>query len=294
MSGEAAREGSVAGENFVIAADALQARLGEPGLAIVDASWYLPSQNRDARGEYEAGHIPGAVFFDHDRVVEPASELPHALPAAKLFAQFAGAMGIAADDTVVVYDGPGVFSAPRAWWMFRAMGARNVFLLDGGLDRWKRDGRPTTAEPTKIAPCVFDVDFDASRVAALADVQAALDGTAQIVDMRSAGRFSGTEPEPRPGMRAGHMPGALNLPFTQLAREGSLLPPDELRRVIENAGIDPHKPVIASCGSGVTATVLLLALETLGYPGARLYDGSWAEWGSRTDTAVATGGGKAP
>src|SRR5262245_11065466 len=152
---------------FVIDRDWLQSRLGTPGLSIVDASWYLPAQNRDAKAEYEAGHIPGAVFFDQDAVVDPDSTLPHTLPRPEVFARHAGSMGISADDTIVVYDGPGVFSAPRAWWMFRVMGVYQVFLLDGGLDRWRREGRPLTSEPTKVAPCVFHAAFDESRVISL-------------------------------------------------------------------------------------------------------------------------------
>src|SRR5919197_4865116 len=156
---------------FVIDADWLQSRLGTPGVSIVDASWYLPAQGRNARAEYDAGHIPGAVFFNQDEVVDPDSNLPHTLPRPQVFARYAGSMGVSADDTIVVYDGPGVFSAPRVWWMFRVMGVFQVYLLDGGLDRWKREGRPLTAEPTRVAPCVFHVNFDASRVVSLDEMK---------------------------------------------------------------------------------------------------------------------------
>lgn len=275
---------------FVIDADWLESRLGTPGLSIVDASWYLPAQKRDAQAEYQAGHIPGAVFFDQDLVVEPDSQLPHTLPQPQHFARYVGTMGISADDTIIVYDGPGFFSAPRAWWMFRVMGVFQVYVLDGGLDRWKKEGRPLTAEPTKIAPNVFNVDFDAGRVASLADMKKIVtEGGAQVADARSPGRFAGTEPEPRPGVRSGHMPGARNVPAAELSRDGSLLPLDELRAAIENAGIDLGKPVVTSCGSGVTAAVITLALESLGHKGNRLYDGSWTEWGGLGDTPVATG-----
>ena len=273
----------------------LEERLSRPGMAIVDGSWYLPAQKRDARAEYEAAHIPGAVFFDHDLIVEPNSGLPHALPNPELFAQFAGAMGIAVDDQIVVYDGPGLFSAARVWWMFRAMGAKHVFVLDGGFDRWKAAGRPVTAEPTKIAPCLFKVDFHADMLARLDDVKVAVARhDAQIVDARPAGRFSGAEPEPRPGVRDGHMPGALNLPAATLSADGKLLAPEQLRQAFEKAGVDLEQPVITSCGSGITAGILSLALETIGHKANRLYDGSWAEWATQADTqAVVEGNSKA-
>jgi thiosulfate/3-mercaptopyruvate sulfurtransferase len=275
---------------FVIDGDWLQGRLGTPGLSIVDASWYLPAQGRNAEAEYEAGHIPGAVFFDQDLVVEPDSTLPHTLPRPEVFARHAGSMGISADDTIVVYDGPGLFSAPRVWWMFRVMGVFQVYLLDGGLDRWKKEGRPLTSEPTRVAPCVFHADFDEGRVVWLDEMKAIVgEHRAQVADARSPGRFAGTEPEPRTGVRSGHVPGARSLPASSLARDGSLLPLDELKATIEKAGIDLDKPVVTSCGSGVTAAVITLALESLGQKDNRLYDGSWTEWGGRSDTPVVTG-----
>jgi thiosulfate/3-mercaptopyruvate sulfurtransferase len=275
---------------FIIDADWLQARLGTPGLSVIDASWYLPAQGRDASAEYEAGHIPGAVFFDQDAVVDPDSPLPHALPDARVFARHVGAMGISADDTIVVYDGPGVFSAPRVWWMFRLMGVAEVFVLDGGLDRWKAEGRPLTSEPTKVAPDVFHAECDDTRIASLDDMRRIVaTGESQIADARPQGRFEGTDPEPRPGIRGGHVPGARNLPGLSLSRGGSLLPPEELRRRFAEAGIDLAGPVVTMCGSGVTAAILSLALETLGHSGHRLYDGSWSEWGGQSDTPVATG-----
>jgi len=275
---------------FVVDADWLAGQLGRPGLSIVDASWYLPAQKRDAKAEYEAAHIPGAKFFDHDLVVEPDSNLPHTLPRPAVFAQHAGSMGISSDDTIVVYDGPGLFSAPRAWWMFRVMGAAEVFILDGGLDAWKAQGRPVTAEVTKVAPCVFHADFDEGRVASLADMRAVVaDGSAQIADARSQGRFAGTDPEPRPGIRSGHMPGAHSVPAGSLARDGRLLPVGELRQRLSGAGLDLSKPVVTSCGSGITAAVITLALESVGHGANRLYDGSWTEWGGRSDTPVVTG-----
>ncbi|MET3521330.1 3-mercaptopyruvate sulfurtransferase [Mesorhizobium abyssinicae] len=275
---------------FIVDADWLQQRLGEPGLTIIDASWYLPAQNRDARADYEAAHIPGARFLDQDAISDPDSGLPHTLPSPQNFAQYVGAMGVSADDTIVIYDGPGYFSAPRGWWMFRVMGVFQVYILSGGFDRWKAQGRPVTAEPTKIAPCIFQADFDAARVVGLAEMRRIVDGReSQIADARSAGRFAGTDPEPRAGIRSGHMPGARSVPVTALADNGELLPRDRLRKVIEDAGIDLSKPVVTSCGSGITAAAITLALETLGHTDNRLYDGSWTEWGGLADTPVVTG-----
>lgn len=276
--------------SFVVSADWLQERLGKPGLSIVDGSWYLPAQGRDGRTEYEKTHIPGAVFFDQDKVVAPGSPLPHTLPSPGLFAQFMSSMGVDEKDTVVVYDGPGCFSAPRLWWMLRLMGVRNVFILDGGMDRWRAQGRPVTAEVTKIASSFFDVEYDVARVASFEDMQHIVDeGQVQIADARPAGRFSGADPEPRPGMRSGHMPGAKNVPASSLCHDGSLLPVEELRDVLEKAGIDLSQPIVTSCGSGVTAAVISLALASVGHVDNRLYDGSWAEWGGRADTPVVTG-----
>ncbi|UDL90517.1 3-mercaptopyruvate sulfurtransferase [Mesorhizobium sp. PAMC28654] len=275
---------------FTVDADWLQQRLGEPGLTIIDASWYLPAQKRNARAEYDAAHIPGARFLDQDAVSDPDSVLPHTLPSPRHFSRYVGSMGVSADDTIIVYDGPGFFSAPRAWWMFRAMGVFQTYVLDGGIDGWKAAGRPVTAEPTKMAPSVFHADFDAGRVASLADMRRVVETKeSQIADARGSGRFTGTEPEPRAGVRSGHMPGARNLPYSALSENGKLLPKERLREVIEGAGIDLSKPVITSCGSGITAAVITLALETLGHTQNRLYDGSWTEWGGLSDTPVVTG-----
>lgn len=275
---------------FVVSADWLAERLEQPGLSLVDASWYLPAQNRDARAEYDASHIPGAIFFNQDLVVEPGSDLPHTLPSPETFVQHAGSMGISVDDTIVVYDGPGMFSAPRVWWMFRVMGAANVFLLDGGFDRWKAAGRPVTSQPTKIAPNNFVVAFDKGRVASLAEMKDHVaSGARQVADARPAGRFEGRDPEPRKGVRSGHMPGARNVPAVSLSENGELLPLDRLRQAFAEAGVDLSAPVVTSCGSGVTAAVVTLALESIGHTDNQLYDGSWTEWGGRPDTPVATG-----
>lgn len=275
---------------FIVDADWLQAKLGEPGLVVVDASWYLPAQKRDARAEYDAAHIPGAVFFDHDLISDQDSPLPHTLSSPQDFAKYVGTMGISADDTIVVYDGPGFFSAPRAWWMFRVMGVFQVYILDGGFDRWKAAGRPVTSEPTKIAPGVFHADFDASRVASLEEMRRIVDTkSSQIADARGPGRFTGSEAEPRAGVRSGHMPGAMNVPASMLSENGSFLPKDRLRKMIEGAGLDLSRPIVTSCGSGITAAAITLALESLGHKDNRLYDGSWTEWGSLSDTPVVTG-----
>lgn len=275
---------------FTVDADWLQSRLGTPGISVVDASWYLPAQGRDARAEHGVAHIPGAIFFDQDAVVDPNAPLPHTLPDAATFARHAGSMGISADDTIVVYDGPGMFSAPRVWWMFRIMGVFQVYVLDGGFDRWKADGRPVTSEPTRVAPNFFHVDFDAARVASLQDMlKIVATGESQVADARPAGRFTGDDPEPRAGVRGGHMPGAKSLPASSLSKDGKLLPPEELKKRFEEAGVDLNKPVVTSCGSGITAAVITLALETLGHSANRLYDGSWTEWGGRPDTPVVKG-----
>ncbi len=275
---------------FVVSPDWLETHLHDPGLSVIDASWYLPAQNRDARAEYDAAHIPGAIFFDQDAVIDPDSDLPHTLPTPTEFERHASAMGIARTDTIIVYDGPGMFTAPRVWWMFRIMGAGNVFVLDGGFDNWMADGRPVTAAPTRTAGTAFVPHHTPDPVVDLAAMrQIVEDGSAQIADARGAGRFSGDEPEPRAGMRSGHMPGARSLPYANLSDNGYLKTLDGLRTALADAGIDPDKRVVATCGSGVTAAVIVLALASLGAEDAQLYDGSWAEWGGRADTPVVTG-----
>ncbi|WP_343315995.1 3-mercaptopyruvate sulfurtransferase [Brucella sp. BE17] len=275
---------------FVVSRDWLKERLGKPGIAIVDASWYLPTAGREGHAEYDAAHIPGAVFFDQDLIADKASGLPHTLPSPALFAQHVGAMGITADETVVVYDGPGLFSAPRVWWMFRIMGAKNVVVLDGGFDGWKAAGYQVTNEPTKIAPTLFSPNFNKSAVVDFVEMQEIVtERRSQIADARGAGRFTGQEAEPREGMRSGHMPGARNVPVTTLAQNGELKDLESLRKIFAEAGVDLTRPVVTSCGSGVTAAVITLALASLGHEDNRLYDGSWSEWGSRQHTPVVTG-----
>ena len=275
---------------FVVSADWLEAHLEDPGLSIVDASWYLPAQNRDARAEYEAAHIPRAVFFDHDDGRRPEFR-PCRIrcPTPRTFARHAGAMGISADDTIVVYDGPGLFSAPRAWWMFRTMGVFQVYLLDGGFDSWKAAGRPSRRSRRRLRR-MSSTPISMPR-ASLRCRRCARSLPAATCQSPTPGRPAASQapPEPRPGVRGGHMPGARSLPASALMLDGKLLPADKLRERFAEAGIDLERPVVTSCGSGVTAAIITLALETLGHSANRLYDGSWTEWGSRSDTPVVTG-----
>jgi len=273
--------------SLISAAD-LAVRLGDPNLRIVDASWHL--DGRDARAEFAQAHIPGAVFLDLDAVSDPDSPLPHTLPAPAAFAASAGVLGLSDRNSIVVYDTAGLFSAARVWWMLKTMGARDVRVLDGGLPAWRALDLPVEdGLPPRSDFAVFSPEFEASAVAGLEDVRTALNDGTQVVDARGAARFRGEAPEPRPGVRPGHMPGALNLPYSSLLNpDGAMKRGDALEAAFRDAGVDIDRPVVTTCGSGVTAAILMLGLAELGRS-ARLYDGSWSEWGSPGGGPVQTG-----
>ncbi|KAA2235390.1 3-mercaptopyruvate sulfurtransferase [Salinarimonas soli] len=274
-----------------VSTDWLAERLAAPDIVVVDGSWYLPAQNRDPEAEYLAGHIPGAVRFDIDTVKDTASPLPHMLPSPEAFASAMRALGIGDGQTIVIYDGAGLFSAPRVWWTFRTFGTRDVRILEGGLPAWREAGLPVEEGPQRPrARRHFTARLDHGAVADLTDVRRALaSGSAQLLDARPAERFRGEAPEPRPGLSSGHMPGALNLPATAIIENGRLKSPEAIRAALTEAGVDLARPVITTCGSGVTAAILTAALETVGKPAKALYDGSWTEWASRDDTEIARG-----
>jgi thiosulfate/3-mercaptopyruvate sulfurtransferase len=275
----------------LVSTDWLAKHLRDPDLRVLDASWYLPDAGRDAKAEYEAAHIPGARFFDIDEISDQRSSLPHMAPSSEKFISRMRAMGVGDGHQVVVYDGAGLFSAARVWWTFRLMGKTDVAVLDGGFPKWCAEGRETEDMP----PVVRDRHMTVSRQNHLVkDVtqvaHAAKLGEAEIIDARSAARFRGEAAEPRPGLRSGHVPGSKSLPFAEvLNADGTMKSPAALKQVFEAAGVDLSKPAITSCGSGITAAVLSLALERIGHRNHALYDGSWAEWGMYDDLRVATG-----
>jgi thiosulfate/3-mercaptopyruvate sulfurtransferase len=263
--------------------------LGRADLSVIDASWYLPDMGRNALAEFKAAHIPGAVFFDIDEISDQTSPLPHMMPDGAAFAARLAAHGIGSTHQIVVYDGLGLFSAPRLWWMIRQLGHASVAVLDGGLAQWTAEGRPLTAMALPVRPADFALRPALGRLASKEHVQAALDARELVLDARAPGRFEGSVPEPRPGLRSGHMPGAKNLFFKDLLNpDGTMKPPAALRDALAARGWVPEARVTASCGSGVTAAIIVLALAVLGEDAA-LYDGSWAEWGQPGDTKVVAG-----
>ena len=265
----------------------LAAHLDAPDIVVVDGSYYLPTQKRDGREEYLAAHIPGAVFFDVNAIADTATDLPHMLPSPEAFSSAMRQLGIGDGVTIVVYDGLGLFSAARVWWTFRIFGVRDVYVLDGGFPKWKAEGRPIELHEVKRTPRHFTARFNASAVADMARVKQTLtDKSAQVVDARSAERFAGTAPEPRPGLPSGHMPGAFNLPYSEIVEDGRLVEPERIAAAFKKAGIDPDKPIVTSCGSGVTAAILWLGLDAIGKPPKSLYDGSWTEWAAQPDAAI--------
>ena len=263
--------------------------LGTPGLKLVDASWYLPADARQPRAEFETAHIEGAVFFDIDGIREPDNPLPHMLPSASLFAREMAKLGLGNQDAIIVYDGAGLFSAPRAWWSLRLFGHDNVAVLDGGLPAWRAAGNATfSGTPTPDA-AEFKAGFRPHLVRDLAQMTENMEGGGeQVVDARGRGRFDGSEPEIRPGIRSGHIPGSHNLPYAEIIDGGekTLLPADRLAAAFSATGVDLARPIVTTCGSGISAAVLALALFVCGHTEAAVYDGSWTEWGGRENTPI--------
>lgn len=275
----------------LVSTEWLAAHLKDPELRVLDASWYLPTANRDPKAEFAAEHIPGARFFDIDEISDLRSDLPHMAPPVEKFMSRMRAMGVGDGHQVVVYDGAGLFSAARVWWLFRLFGIKNVAVLDGGLPKWKAEGHPVTDEEPVIRDRHMITSVQKNLIKDVTEVaRAAKLRDHEIIDARAANRFSGEASEPRPGLRSGHIPGAKNVPFGNVLNDdGTMKDADALRQTFESAGVDLDKPAITSCGSGVTAAVLCLALERMGKTDYSLYDGSWSEWGMYADLPIETG-----
>jgi thiosulfate/3-mercaptopyruvate sulfurtransferase len=282
----------MASKNFV-STQWLADHLGEPGLAIIDASWHLPPTGRNGEAEFAVGHIPGAVFFNIDTIADVSSGLPHMLPDPVAFSSAMRKLGLGDGMNMIVYDALGLFAAARVWWTIKAFGVTDVRILDGGLPKWIAEGRPLEEGPAVRQPRHFTARLDHGVVASLEDVKRALaTGSAEIVDARPAARFAGEAAEPRPGLKSGHIPGSLNLPFTEIVEHGHLKPAEALRAAFKDRDVDLSRPIITTCGSGVSAAILSLAIEEAGGRTVGLYDGAWAEWGGRDDCPVEAGPAK--
>jgi len=275
----------------LVTTDVLAGVLGQPGLVIFDATKYLPNEDKDGKAEFLKAHIPGARYFDIDEIADPDTSLPHMVPTSGRFEKLMAAMGVGNASRIVFYDQKGLASAARGWWLMGLFGHDEAAVLDGGLPKWLREGRSTEAgEPAAPAPATFLAEFRATRLRGVGDVMRNVAAHSELVlDARAAGRFTGAVPEPRPGMRSGHVPGSANLPYTDLLNaDGTFRPITEVTARFAKAGVDGSRPVVTSCGSGVTACILTLGLRLAGLPEGAVYDGSWTEWGGRSDTPVET------
>ena len=275
----------------VVSTGWLAEHLDDPELRVLDGSWYLPQSGRDAIAEYQTAHVRGARFFDIDEISDTSVDLPHMAPRPEYFCTKMSEIGIGDGHQVVIYDGAGLFSAARVWWLFRLMGKFDVSVLDGGFPKWKKENRPVENSHPELGDARLTTTLQSRLVSGVHEVVgASKKGSAQILDARPAQRFRGDQPEPRPGLRSGHIPGSLNIPFSSfLNADGTLKKPSALRSAVESGGVDMDRAIITTCGSGVTAAIASLALEVIGHRQHSLYDGSWSEWGSRSDLEIAKG-----